>query len=155
MRSPRTFRITLILAALSATLTACGGTADAPRPSGTLTFTTSGGQVRMPVEIADTPDARRRGLMDRTSLPDDAGMAFLFDEPGDGGFWMKDTSIPLSIAFWDGRGRILAVLDMPPCERDPCPVYAPGVTYVGAVEANRGYFEQHGIAKGDLVALQR
>jgi uncharacterized membrane protein (UPF0127 family) len=93
--------------------------------------------------------------MDRTSLAADRGMVFLFDEPGDGGFWMKDTTIPLSIAFWDEHGRIVATLDMDPCRGDPCPLYSPGVTYVGAVEANRGYFVAHGISTGDRVALSR
>jgi uncharacterized protein len=152
MRAQRCLPIVL---AMSAWLTACGGGADPPLPTGTLAFTTAGGSVRMPVEIANTPAARRRGLMDRTSLPADRGMVFLFDEPGDDGFWMKDTTIPLSIAFWDEHGRILAMLDMTPCEHDPCPVYSPGVTYVGAVEANRGYFEAHGITTGDGVALSR
>jgi len=145
----------LIAMAMSASLVACGGSGNQPLPTGTLTFDTAPGHVRMSVEIADTPASRQRGLMDRTSLPPDAGMAFLFDEPGDGGFWMKDTRIPLSIAFWGQDGRILAMLDMEPCLEDPCPIYPPGVTYVGAVEANLGYFERHGIAKGDSVALQR
>src|SRR5262245_43725245 len=142
-----------MILAMSAWLTACGKSGDQPLPPGTLSFTTAGGPVRMTVEIADSPAARRRGLMDRTSLPSDAGMVFLFDEPGDGGFWMKDTTIPLSIAFWDQDGRIVATLDMPPCRDDPCPIYSPGVTYVGAVEANRGYFDAHGITTGDRVAL--
>jgi uncharacterized membrane protein (UPF0127 family) len=134
---------------------ACGGPADLPLPTGTLTFGTSNGLVRMPVEIADTPGARRKGLMDRTSLPPDAGMAFLFDGPDSGAFWMKDTLIPLSVAFWGQDGRILVILDMDPCRADPCALYSPGASYVGAVEANRGYFGAHGIGKGDLVALTR
>jgi len=149
-------RATLLVAvAMSTVLAACGGGGDQPLPTGTLTFDTAKGPIRMPVEIADTPASRREGLMGRTSLPADAGMVFLFDEPGDGGFWMKDTLIPLSIAFWGQDGRILTMLDMEPCRADPCPIYPPGVTYIGAVEANRGYFEQHGIAKGDSVVLQR
>jgi len=152
MRPRATF---LIVLAMSALLAACGGAGDQPLPTGTLTFETPHGAVRMPAEIAETPAARQRGLMDRTSLPADAGMVFLFDEPGDGGFWMKNTRIPLSIAFWGADGRIVSMLDMEPCRADPCPIYPPGATYVGAVEANQGYFEQHGIAKGDRVALQR
>jgi hypothetical protein len=154
VRAWRTLRCTLLLATLSTALTACRGGAATPLPTGTLGFDTAGGPVQLRVEIADTPASRQRGLMDRASLPADAGMAFLFDEPGDGGFWMKDTRIPLSIAFWGADGRILTMLDMEPCRADPCPVYPPGVTYVGAVEVNQGYFEQHGIANGDRVALQ-
>jgi uncharacterized membrane protein (UPF0127 family) len=134
---------------------ACGDSAGGALPTGTVTFTTVRGPVRMTVEIAETVDARRRGLMDRTSLAADSGMVFLFDEPEDGAFWMKDTSIPLSIAFFGEDRRILAVLDMEPCRSEPCPLYSPGAEYTGAVEANRGYFDAHGISEGDRVELTR
>jgi hypothetical protein len=67
---------------------------------------------------------------------------------------MKDTLIPLSIAFWDERDRIVAILDLDPCREDPCPVYSPGASYVGAVEANQGYFDRHGVETGDVVRLE-
>jgi uncharacterized membrane protein (UPF0127 family) len=68
---------------------------------------------------------------------------------------MKDTPIPLSIAFWDANGRILGLREMTPCRSEPCRLYrAPG-PYVGAVEANRGYFSRHGIVVGDRVELRR
>lgn len=105
------------------------------------------------VEIADTAAERARGLMGRTALGADEGMAFLFDSPTTAAFWMRDTRIPLSIAFWDASGRIVAILDMEPCLRDPCPTYAPRVPYVGAVEANQGFFEEHGVRVGDRVEL--
>jgi uncharacterized membrane protein (UPF0127 family) len=66
---------------------------------------------------------------------------------------MKDTPIPLSIAFWDRRDRIVALLDMEPCRADPCPTYDAGVPYVGAVEANQGFFANHGVTTGDRVEL--
>ncbi|HZP91239.1 MAG TPA: DUF192 domain-containing protein [Actinomycetota bacterium] len=109
--------------------------------------------TRLSVEIADTPAERARGLMGRSSLGADEGMAFLFDSPTTAAFWMKDTPIPLSIAFWDRDGRIVAILDMEPCRRDPCPTYAPGIPYVGAVEVNQGFFQRHGVKVGDRVAL--
>ena len=80
-----------------------------------------GGAVRLTVEAADTPAEREHGLMERTSLGADEGMVFLFDGPTDGEFWMKDTLIPLSIAFWDEAGRIVGIRDMDPCTADPCP----------------------------------
>jgi uncharacterized membrane protein (UPF0127 family) len=116
---------------------------------------TGQGAATFRVEIAETPDARARGLMGRTSLGPDAGMVFLFDEPTDGGFWMKDTLIPLSIAFWDARGRIVRVLDMAPCHEDPCPTFAPGTSYVGAVELNAGALDREHVAVGDHVELGR
>jgi uncharacterized membrane protein (UPF0127 family) len=80
-------------------------------------------------------------------------MAFLFDGSTSEVFWMKDTLIPLSIAFWDGRGRIVAIMDMAPCRADPCPTYGPGVPYAGAVEVNEGFFRQHGVEVGNTVEL--
>jgi uncharacterized membrane protein (UPF0127 family) len=113
------------------------------------------GEATLDVEIAETPETRARGLMGRTSLPEDAGMVFLYPTPVDTGFWMKDTLIPLSIAFWDRDGRILEILDMEPCREDPCPVYDPGVTWLGAVEVNLGVFYDLGIRVGDRVRLDR
>jgi uncharacterized protein len=114
----------------------------------TITLSSGDQRIRMPVWIADEPQLRQRGLMDRTSLPSNAGMLFVFEEPSDGGFWMKNTLIPLSIAFIDDDGRILETLDMQPCEADPCRVYTPGSTYRYALEANLGFFDEHGVASG-------
>ncbi|MGH2572764.1 MAG: DUF192 domain-containing protein [Actinomycetota bacterium] len=122
-------------------------------PTGTLKVRTASGQVSLSVEIAATGKARGTGLMNRPHLEPDSGMVFLFDDPRIGGFWMKDTLVPLSIAFWDGRGRIVAMLDMEPCREDPCPSYYPEVTYQGAVEVNQGWFEAHGVELGDTIEL--
>ncbi|MBD0290293.1 MAG: DUF192 domain-containing protein [Thermoleophilia bacterium] len=93
--------------------------------------------------------------MGRVALPANAGMLFVWDSDTSGGFWMKDTLIPLSIAFYDARGRILRVLDMVPCRADPCPVYDPGVAYRGALEVNRGAFRRWGVRAGDRITLAR
>ena len=93
--------------------------------------------------------------MGRRVLPPDAGMAFLFDEPTRNWFWMKNTFIPLSIAFWDDSGRIVEIFDMTPCPRPPCRLYLPGRPYIGAVEVNRGFFRSHGVQVGDRVELAR
>jgi uncharacterized membrane protein (UPF0127 family) len=66
---------------------------------------------------------------------------------------MKDTLIPLSIAFWNEQDRIVAILDMEPCEADPCPSYDPEVEFEGALEVNQGFFEEHGVEVGDTVEL--
>jgi hypothetical protein len=120
-----------------------------------LTFLTSGGRVTIRVEIADTDAERELGLMGKTSLAPERGMVFLYDEPAERSFWMKDTLIPLSIAFWDERGRIVTILDMDPCPDGVCPTYESGVPVVGAVEVNQGYFDKHGITEGDRVRLRR
>lgn len=110
-------------------------------------------RVPMPVWVADTGPLRQRGLMGRESLPSDTGMVFVFEEETSGGFWMKDTLIPLSIAFIDDTGQIVDILDMEPCEADPCPVYTPDATYLFALEANQGFFEDHGVTTDWTVDL--
>ncbi|MGQ0669668.1 MAG: DUF192 domain-containing protein [Actinomycetota bacterium] len=139
---------------LTCTLAACGGRQypDPDEPA-SLTITTDRDEVLLEVEVADTDEERRRGLMGRDHLAPNDGMAFVFDEPVSSGFWMKDTLIPLSIAFWNERGRIVAILDMDPCEADPCPVYEPGIAFVGAVEVRQGLFELRGVKVGDRVEL--
>jgi len=124
-------------------------------PTGTLTVRTGAAAITLHVEIAETGQDRATGLMNRTTLAPDEGMVFLYDQPNEGSFWMKDTLIPLSIAFWDAGGGIAAILDMEPCEADPCRLYDPEVTYVGAVEVNQGWFEDHGVNVGDTVELLR
>ena len=124
-----------------------------PLPLGTLTIATDSGERTFSVEIAETDDARQRGLMWRSTLPAGEGMAFLFDSPVDGPFWMKNTRIPLTIAFWDPSGRIVDILDMEPCEAEPCPKYPPSEPYVGAVEVNVGTLS--GVQPGDTIGLNR
>lgn len=80
-------------------------------------------------------------------------MVFLFPEDDRrGGFWMKNTLIPLSIAFMQrtgsGKYRVVDVLDMQPCRADPCRSYYSGEPYDAAVEADLGWFDRHGIRRG-------
>jgi uncharacterized membrane protein (UPF0127 family) len=115
------------------------------------------GPVRVAVEEADSPAERQQGLMGRTSLGTGDGMIFVFGDEADGpvtsGFWMKDTLIPLSVAFWDEDGRIVGIRDMQPCTEDPCPTYSSPKPYVGALEVNVGFFSEHGVTTGDRVEL--
>lgn len=131
-------------------------TTTEPEASGPVVLieTAGGDEVVVAVEVADSAEERQVGLMGRESLPDDAGMIFLFDEDTSGGFWMKDTLIPLSIAFADADGTIVSVLDMEPCEADPCEIYDPGVPYRSALEVNQGAFSRWGVAEGDRLTLE-
>lgn len=110
-------------------------------------------RVEMPVYVADEPDTRRQGLMGVTDLPREAGMIFLTDEDRETGFWMKDTLLPLSIAFLAADGTVVSVLDMEPCEADPCPSYPPGATYRHALEVHQGRFAEVGLQEGWRVEL--
>ncbi|MDQ3646811.1 MAG: DUF192 domain-containing protein [Actinomycetota bacterium] len=119
--------------------------------AGTAVIDTDEGSVIVKVELAATPEARAVGLMHRDSLPENAGMVFVYFEPSHVGFYMKNTLIPLSIAYYDEGGKILKILDMEPCEADPCPTYDPGVPYWGALEVNQGAFEEWGVEVGDVI----
>jgi uncharacterized membrane protein (UPF0127 family) len=146
--------------ALMALLAGCsnpsGGTSAKATPSEATLRIDSGWQdVEIQVEVADTLVERARGLMGRRELDEDAGMVFLTYWPTDTPFWMKDTLIPLSVAFWDEEGRIFRILDMEPCRGDPCPLYEPGGSWVGAVEVNQGFFAREGVEVGDRVRLER
>ena len=119
-----------------------------------LIIETAGGEVELNVEIADTPDEQQVGLMNRKELAANAGMVFVHNTPVESNFWMKNTLIPLSLAVWEEGGKIAAILDMEPCEADPCQIYTPGVPWVGAVEVNQGFFDEQGVKVGDQVRLQ-
>lgn len=119
---------------------------------------TASDTLTLRVEVAATEEQRAYGLMERPSLPPDAGMLFTYaaEQQGDRGFWMYRTQIPLDIAFLDGEGRILVILAMEPCTSpNPqlCPTYPPGVPYRAALEVNQGYFARQGISPGDRVLL--
>lgn len=119
----------------------------------TLRAPKDGVALSVPVYDAHTPDTRRRGLMGRKRLPPRTGMVFRFPEDRTGGFWMKDTLIPLSIAYFDRSGVVVAVRDMKPCRQDPCPSYRPDARYRGALEVNQGYLAEVGVEKGWRVEL--
>lgn len=94
------------------------------------------------VEVAATPEDRQRGLMFRRELDENAGMLFIFPEETRTSFWMKDTYLPLTIAFLGADGRILAVVDGKPLDETPLD---PGVNYHYALELNRGWFARRGL----------
>ena len=122
-------------------------------PTGQVVLRTPAKAMTFTVEVARTPQQQAQGLRGRTSLPRNGGMAFLFAQPTRGSFWMKGVRIPLSIAFWGRGGRILRILDMPLCVRDPCPRYDPRVAFSGALEVRRGAFRRWGVRAGDFVEI--
>ena len=124
-------------------------------PHGTAVIRTPERSVTVKVELARTPGQLHTGLSGRSTLAAKAGMAFLFGRDVREQFWMKDTSIPLSIAFWGKGGKILRILDMAPCLADPCMVYDPKVAFRGALEVNRGAFRRWGVRPGAVVTIRR
>ena len=100
------------------------------------------------VEVVRTDEERARGLMFRQKLGPDDGMLFIFDEPAYHSMWMKNTLIPLSVAFVDAQGTILNILDMEPQTLDSHMSAGPSVY---AIEANKGWFAVKRIKAGDKV----
>ena len=105
------------------------------------------------VEVARTPSERQTGLMHRKTLPAQQGMLFVYPHSDSHCMWMKNTLIPLSVAFIDESGRILNIEDMQPNTRDYHCAMAPAQY---ALEMNLGWFRSKGIKTGDKVrGLQR
>jgi uncharacterized membrane protein (UPF0127 family) len=111
------------------------------------------GQVKvgthtLKVELAVSDEERSRGLMFRKAMGKEEGMLFVFDELGYHSMWMKDTLIPLSVAFIDGEGRIINILDMEPQTLDTHSATGPA-RY--AIETNVGWFAEKKVKPGDKV----
>jgi uncharacterized membrane protein (UPF0127 family) len=100
------------------------------------------------VEIADNDEKRSLGLMFRKYLPDSVGMLFIFDSSGIYPFWMKNTYIPLSIAFIDENYKIIDIFDLEPL--DETPIF-PLKKFKYALEVNRNWFKRNNIKVGDKV----
>jgi uncharacterized membrane protein (UPF0127 family) len=117
------------------------GLPTAPMKLGNQTFT---------LEIAKTDATRQRGLMKRDSMPADSGMIFVFEKEHSGGFWMKNTRIPLDIIFVDAGGTVLAVKQMKPYDLKSTTSPKP---YKWAIELNKGAAESAGVKVGDQVTI--
>ena len=130
-----------------------GGNASASSPAATVRIGGSGGEgVEVQVEIADDTQEMARGLMGRTALAEDAGMLFVYPEERELSFWMKDTLIPLSIAFMDSEGRIVDIQDMKALDDTP-PHYTSAEPARYALEVNKGFFDERGVEVGDTARL--
>jgi uncharacterized membrane protein (UPF0127 family) len=116
----------VLCAAVVAGLATAGGSAP-PR----VELTLDGKPLRP--ELALTGAQRGRGLMHRTQAPVN-GMLFVFPQNTNGGFWMKDTLVPLKIVFFDQNGKRVRSMLMTPCKEDPCRLYNPGRWYRFALE---------------------
>ena len=99
-------------------------------------------------EVAVTTEQKRKGLMHRQALLPNHGMLFVFEREEHLTFWMKDTHIPLSIAFVDAHGRIFQIEDMEPLSQE---VHASRARALYALEMEQSWFRERGIRPGDRV----
>ena len=116
-----------------------------------IIFKTKSGKEapRLTVEVVDTPEGIRRGLMYRKSMDKNHGMLFMMPQPRYQSFWMKNTHLPLSIAFIGDDMRIINICKMKPL--DTGPRYRSKKKCRYALEVNQGWFEENGIQAGDRV----
>ncbi len=119
----------------------------------TVTINASGGEeVKVRVEIADDSAEQAKGLMNRTVLGEDRGMLFVFKEEDTLSFWMKNTLIPLSVAYIDSQGRIVDIQKMEPLDDEP-PNYVSAEPAQYALEVNQDFFEERGVEVNDMAEL--
>ena len=135
---------------------ACDGTSGditpAPGTASRPLLTVTEGPVRasVKVEIAATSELRQQGLMYRQEMAEDEGMLFIFPSDTSGGFWMKNTYLPLDIAYIDAAGRVLEVHKAKPLDET---ALLPKQPYRYTLEVNQGWFERHGLGVGSIVTL--
>ncbi len=103
------------------------------------------------VELADTPELRQQGLMNRAALPEDQGMLFILEEEKSPTFWMKDTLLPLDIIWINGNKEIVEITkNAQPCDND-CQIIKPLAKVKYVLEVNGGYTFRKDIMIGDKV----
>lgn len=140
--NPSSFLVLLLLTALPLHA--------APQPQLDLPKATINlGTNSLNAQIAADDASRERGLMSRTNLGADEAMVFVFPQPRSVTFWMKDTPIPLSIAYAGRSGMIYELHDMKPFDETPIPSASSAVVY--AIEVPQGWFLNHGVMAGSTV----
>jgi len=110
------------------------------------------GTASVQLEVASTPAAMERGLMYRTSLPDDSGMLFVFPEDEDHSFWMKNTLIPLDMLFIARDGRIVGI--HPNAVPLSTATISVGTPSAFVLEVNGGWAARHGVRTGDRLEVR-
>lgn len=111
------------------------------------------GQAVIELEVALTPQQQATGLMYRTSLPDNRGMLFPFEEARYAQFWMKNVAMNLDMIFLR-QGVIEAIYpNVPPCLAEPCPTYGPQTLVDQVIELKGGRATELGLKKGDRISI--
>jgi uncharacterized protein len=111
------------------------------------------GAEEIEAEVALNNQQRQAGMMFRTSMEENEGMLFVFPYPHRTGFWMKNTSVPLSAAYIDPAGVILEIHHLEPHNTDNVPSESENILYV--LEVPRGWFDRHNVRTGMVVRTER
>ncbi len=128
----------------------CGAVARAEGPQPPLReVSLTIGAAKILAEVAKTGEERQAGLMHREKLEDGRGMLFVFSRPQPLGFWMKNTTVPLSIAYINADGVIREIHDLQPLDETPVQSFFRDLLY--ALEVPQGWFARHKILPGDRV----
>lgn len=117
-----------------------------------MTLCAEGNEYPIDVELARTSKEQARGLMFRKHLDEYSGMLFHYPDVMKRSFWMKNTLIPLDIAFLDNDGVIVDIQTMEPCTTEECVVYTSSLPARAALEMNAGFFEQNNILPGAVLS---
>ena len=159
--NPTRLRPAAASSVLLVVLSACAPSAgSAPAPTaraaagpGPSVALPSGRVVKL--EVARTDEERAQGLMYRPSMPQDAGMVFLFDSLEARSFWMKNCHFALDLVHTLADGTVVDVLkNVPPCQAEPCPSYPPKAPSDTVVELNAGVAEANGVGPGAKVTFR-
>lgn len=106
--------------------------------------------VSFDVDLAITQDEQAQGLMGRTELKKDQGMLFVYSEPRQPSFWMKDTLIPLDILFFDHNSQLIKLFSrVPPCKKEPCKTYSTATPALYVLELPAGTAKELKLKPGD------
>lgn len=133
---------------------ACDGAADADDrylpelPTAPISVEGNGHHEDLTVELAVTSQQRQKGLMFRQILPEDAGMLFLFPRESRSGFYMRNTYLPLDIAYLAADGTVLEIRKGTPLDET---ILTPQQPYSMVLELNQGWWERHGLGVGSIV----
>jgi uncharacterized membrane protein (UPF0127 family) len=137
----------VLLLVLTTLLSGCHDTGPNP---GLATVPVRVGDRTFTLEIANTEETRRTGLMHRESMPGDHGMVFVFPDEQVRGFWMKNTKIPLDILYLNGVGRVVSIKQMQPMDETSVSSDAPARF---AIELNQGTADKVGVKPGHVITL--
>ncbi len=147
---------TVLLVIIMFSLFSLGKGNSSKFPRGKLLITQGERALQIPIEIADRDELWTLGLMYRKSIPWEYGMLFVFPYDTNAGFWMKNTYVPLDIAFISADGIIFNIQRMEPCkDQENCPIYYSPKPYRYALEVKAGFFEKYGFSVGAKIKYWR